>query len=52
MLIYVNITDRQTDGQTGRQTHQKYSSEPRDVQLLLINHEKCNHDYNYIIMIM
>ena len=24
MLIYVNITDRQTDGQT----HQKYSSEP------------------------
>ncbi len=24
MLIYVNITDRQTD----RQTHQKYSSEP------------------------
>ncbi len=24
----------------------------RDVQLLLINHEKCNHDYNYIIMIM
>jgi len=25
MLIYVNITDRRTD----RQTHQKYSSEPR-----------------------
>ena len=23
-----------------------------DVQLLLINHEKCYHDYNYIIMIM
>jgi hypothetical protein len=28
MLIYVNITDRQTDGQTDRQTHQNYSSEP------------------------
>ena len=32
MLIYVNITDRQTDRQTDRrtdrQTHQKYSSEP------------------------
>jgi len=28
MLIYVNITDRRTDGQTDRQTHQKYSSEP------------------------
>jgi hypothetical protein len=26
MLIYVNITDRQTDGQT----HQKYSSEPHN----------------------
>jgi len=26
MLIYVNITDRQTD----RQTHQKYSSEPHN----------------------
>ncbi len=24
----------------------------RDVQLLLINHEKCNHDFNYIILIM
>jgi hypothetical protein len=26
MLIYVNITDRQTD----RQTHQNYSSEPHN----------------------
>jgi len=28
MLIYVNITDRQTD----RQTHQKYSSEPHKIK--------------------
>ena len=27
MLIYVNITDRQMDGQT----HQKYSSEPHKI---------------------
>ena len=27
MLIYVNITD----GQTDRQTHQKYSSEPHKI---------------------
>ena len=27
MLIYVNITDRQTDRRTDGQTHQKYSSE-------------------------
>jgi hypothetical protein len=29
MLIYVNITDRQTD----RQTHQKYSSEPHNIKI-------------------
>jgi hypothetical protein len=28
MLIYVNITDRQTDGQT----HQKYSLEPHKMK--------------------
>jgi hypothetical protein len=32
MLIYVNITDRQTDGQTDRQTPQKYSSEPHKIK--------------------
>ena len=31
MLIYVNITDRQTD----RQTHQKYSSEPHKKRIIL-----------------
>jgi len=31
MLIYVNITDRRTDGQT----HQKYSSEPHKIHILL-----------------
>ena len=31
MLIYVNITD----GQTDRQTHQKYSSEPHKIILFL-----------------
>ena len=31
MLIYVNITDRQTDRQTDGQTHQKYSSEPHKI---------------------
>jgi hypothetical protein len=30
MLIYVNITDRQTDGQT----HQNYSSEPHKIKYL------------------
>ena len=30
-LIYVNA-DRQTDGQTDRQTHQKYSSEPHNIK--------------------
>ena len=34
MLIYVNITDRQTDGQTDRQTHQNYSSESHKIYLL------------------
>ena len=33
MLIYVNITDRQTDGQTDRQTHQNYSSEPHKMMV-------------------
>jgi len=32
MLIYVNITDRRTDGQT----HQKYSSEPHKTIMFLI----------------
>jgi len=36
MLIYVNITDRQTDSQTDRltdrETHQKYSSEPHKIK--------------------
>jgi len=42
MLIYLNITDRRTDGQTDRrtdgqtdrQTHQKYSSEPHNMTSL------------------
>ncbi len=34
MLIYVNITDRQTDGQT----HQKYSSEPHKRKNPLFMH--------------
>jgi hypothetical protein len=38
MLIYVNITERQTD----RQTHQKYSSEPHNIKNLKIN--KNDHD--------
>ena len=29
MLIYVNITDRRTDGQT----HQNYSSEPHKINV-------------------
>ena len=38
MLIYVNITERQTD----RKTHQKYSSEPHNIKNLKIN--KNDHD--------
>jgi len=32
MLFYANLTDRRTDGQTDRQTHQKYSSEPHKIK--------------------
>ena len=30
MIIHVNITDRQMDGQTDKQTHQSFSSEPNN----------------------
>jgi len=36
MLIYVNITERQTDGRTDRQTHQKYRSEPNKMHDIFI----------------
>ena len=36
MLIYAKLCEyhRQTDGQTDRQTHQKYSSEPHKKKVL------------------
>jgi len=36
LSICVNITDRRTDGQTDRQTHQKYSTEPQKKNLFLM----------------
>jgi hypothetical protein len=36
MLIYVNITDRQTD----KQTHQKYSSEPHKISQKCFNRDE------------
>ncbi len=51
MLIYVNITDRQTDRQTYRQTHQKYSSEPHKnknkIKTVLFGQNKSENDYGY-----
>ena len=44
MLIYVNITNRQTDGQT----HQKYGSEPHKI-FIYGRYEILSHDFMKIL---
>ena len=43
MLIYVNITDRWTDGQT----YQKYSSEPHNI-FFIVQRKSDSNMFSYI----